>query len=521
METQRPSHQPTATPRSALRAGLGWVFAGLWLALGAGCETAPTTITQDFISTGIFKHSQHLSDAKVLEENGGKALGCQDCHFIDAQKQYEAQRPGSQDHAPCDRCHQEEFYQQPSDFCQVCHTSVDPLKAQSSPLEPYPRRAVAAELVSAFNHKVHLAGERVKKDGKGLNCQDCHAVSGPGEAYASFPKHPVCAKCHGEVVSPTMKDCSGCHAANGPGKERRFIKNDIRFTHGKHQTDAKGNEIACETCHYAIKQSDAASEINLPLMKDCAKCHEDKNKTPDSVRIAQCGVCHTDDINSKGLPGSHTASLPAAKAGDSWASLWEVEELDVLRELQARAQSQELEAGGPLLEPTSFAELLDGGSAMVADISGVVVVQRDMPTGTRPEDHTPIFRVQHNEAASSPDAKCNYCHTGLSGSPRDSCRDCHSTWKPRNHTARWRGVEHGRESALDQQRCATCHETDFCTECHNVPPPNHSPRSTFLRSHGRVARFNARACLTCHTFETTCIDCHVITIKPIQDGPTQ
>lgn len=153
---------------------------------------------------------------------------------------------------------------------------------------------------------------------------------------------------------------------------------------------------------------------------------------------------------------------------------------------------------------------------MLADISGVVVAERGITRSERPEDHTPLFRYNHGQAASSADAKCGYCHTGLSGSPRDSCRDCHATWKPRNHTIRWRGVEHGRQAAVDAQRCATCHEVDFCTECHNIPPPNHSPLSVFRYQHGRLARFNVRSCVTCHTFETTCIDCHVLPVVPIE-----
>jgi hypothetical protein len=490
---------------------------GAWLALGvallallaAGCPASgPPVIETDLIDTGLFKHSQHVGEVAAIRDlNGGKAMGCVDCHVVQADKDFEVQRPGSQQHAPCDRCHQAEYYKPPGDFCQICHAGVNPLKDNASPLEPYPRRAVAAQLVSAFNHEVHLAGERVKRDGRGLGCADCHQVEGKDAAYASFPKHGNCAPCHAQVVSPQMQDCDGCHAANGPGKARNFIQNDIRFTHGKHQLDKAGQPIPCETCHYGVKNSSSSRDLNLPLMRDCAKCHEDKSKTPDTVRIAQCGVCHTTDVESRALPGSHTAAVEREPEG--WISMTGAADLELLALIERRAADLDAEAGLAEAE----LPLVD---QMLADISGLVVAERTITTSERPDDHTPLFRFNHGEMASSPDAKCSYCHTGLSGSPRDSCRDCHATWKPRNHSIRWRGVEHGREAAVNAQRCATCHEVDFCTECHNIPPPNHSPLVTFRYNHGRLARFNARSCLTCHTFETTCVDCHVLSVEPVR-----
>lgn len=92
-------------------------------------------------------------------------------------------------------------------------------------------------------------------------------------------------------------------------KGRKFLGNDVRFTHGKHRADSKGKRIDCKLCHYAVVESTHSEELNLPAMIDCAGCHENTDRTPDSVRITNCGVCHTSDVNKVDLPGNHTAAL--------------------------------------------------------------------------------------------------------------------------------------------------------------------------------------------------------------------
>src|SRR5262249_1374280 len=112
------------------------------------------------------------------------------------------------------------------------------------------------------------------------------------------------------------------------------------------------------------------------------------------------------------------------------------------------------------------------------------------------------------------DAKCEYCHLGLSRSKRDSCNDCHAVMRPRSHGVRFRTSEHGRIAAIDQRRCAVCHETEYCTECHQIAPDNHFPIQSFTTHHQRLARANPRSCLTCHSFEATCAECHVSMTAP-------
>jgi hypothetical protein len=144
--------------------------------------------------------------------------------------------------------------------------------------------------------------------------------------------------------------------------------------------------------------------------------------------------------------------------------------------------------------------------------------EREAVEERQPDDHTPLFRIRHESAARSKDAKCSYCHAGLSGSTRDACNDCHAVMRPRSHTVRFSSVVHGRLAAVNSTKCAVCHEGDYCTACHQITPESHFPLNTFILKHNRTARANPRSCLTCHSYETTCAKCHASGLAPIQQS---
>jgi hypothetical protein len=274
-------------------------WSAMWIALVcaiAGCShpqasapVAPELVEPQRFDTGAFRHDTHLnlSDRK---------LECRSCHAADAKNGFTMKRPGWNQHAPCDDCHREAFFEAPGRICAVCHTKIEVANGGGSPLLVYPGRHEVAELVGAFSHQVHLDPARVKLSG-GARCIACHRVESAGEAYASFATHTECAPCHSETAHPLMNDCEACHARSGPGLARHFLKNDVRFTHGKHQKDRGGRPVACERCHHAVPGSTGADDLALPQMSDCTTCHED---------MATCGLCHTTDVRSKRLPGDHT-----------------------------------------------------------------------------------------------------------------------------------------------------------------------------------------------------------------------
>lgn len=405
------------------------------------------------VDTDRFPHALHSGDddPRIAGYNQGKGLVCIDCHPQDAVMRGESARPGQRHHAPCDECHEDEFYKPPGRFCAVCHDSVDLLGAKRVTMQPYPERGFRRVLASRFSHRAHLDAEGMESAmGFHLSCSDCHQRDASSRD-PMLPGHAQCARCHSKEGRAhralSMGSCAGCHETRKVDltRGRIFITGDLTFAHASHERDASGAGIGCEQCHDDVRSSRSVADTSVPRMMRCAVCHEDGDKTPDRVRIARCEVCHS-----------------AIRDG---------------------------------LTPTNH--MIGGG--VVGHASG----------SAPPEDHTIEFRTNHGEQAGSPDARCSYCHEGMMSGGRDTCFQCHTVMRPRDHNLGWRTDSHGREAAADRDRCATCHVADECVACHSVPPRSHQPMAEFrLGGHKDAARFDTRSCFACHTYEDTCSNCH-------------
>lgn len=308
------------SPRSD-RAALLTVAAAL-IATLAGCPRGARVSDETARALrGRFLHAEHLTESAAMADlNGGRALTCGDCHPSSAANGYTAGRPGQDSHQPCASCHKGAFYDPPGAFCQSCHTEP-PDPRQPAPadhwLPEWPRRQQHSELVGRFNHALHLTDPRIDATG-GLACRDCHQTSGDSP-YATIPSHAVCADCHAEstrltrMASPRLDACDACHADGGPGRARRYLTNDIGFDHARHRTTPAGEPIACLTCHAGIERSTSAraADVVLPQMRNCRQCHGDPARTPDRVRMTECGVCHTNPgVEIGEAPVSHVERLP-------------------------------------------------------------------------------------------------------------------------------------------------------------------------------------------------------------------
>lgn len=301
----------------------GRLIALALLLVACGGTPPPTDRVPEPARAG-FTHAAHLADTPAMRQgNGGAALACGDCHAVTAATAWTVQRPGAGSHAPCDGCHEDAFYAAPGPLCTACHTGApDPRAPIADSLPDYPRRQPFSELIGAFNHRLHLQSPALAA--AKLTCTGCHTVEA-GSPYASIPNHAVCATCHAPeqtrlaaAAAPPMAECGACHAPGvGPGRARRFLKNDIGFTHAKHQQNPDGTAIACETCHYAIAKSESSrsADVQLPLMLDCRRCHDDARRTPPEVGMDRCKACHqSGSIDPANPPANHTASRVAPGA---------------------------------------------------------------------------------------------------------------------------------------------------------------------------------------------------------------
>jgi hypothetical protein len=419
----------------------------LWAVAGCGTPAPQAPVVNPVNASG-FDHSLHSGGdpqkRAALAQLGG-APACAECHVLVDAAEGRLGRPGKNDHAPCDRCHRDAFFQPPGKLCRMCHVAVDPRRAAPAQLTAWPPEGVR-RFAAQFNHRLHLDADAMEKRlGFHTNCRECH-VRASGTERASMAGHAGCAPCHGGAAIKdgasrpkiTMQDCRQCHVDEaGPGVPagRRFITGDLTFSHARHETDLRGEAIACANCHGAVSEAPDVEHILLPKMVDCAKCHEDPKRTSQRARISNCNLCHT-QISAGVAPRNHLGTAS-------------------------------------------------------------------------PDTHTIVFRTNHAEAARAPEARCRFCHGGLSSTTKDNCFECHVVMKPRDHSLRWSTTDHGPEAAINRERCATCHEADYCARCHSQRPRSHTPFDSFINGgHGTEARLNTRSCLACHTFDETCARCH-------------
>ncbi len=414
----------------------------------AGCRgpqiqnAAPIAETEE----GRFPHTQHAKEP------------CVSCHSLSAVLAGRLARPGSRDHAPCDRdqCHRKDFLRPPGKLCAVCHAKVDPTKPGSSVPAPYPPEHGPRTLASRFSHSAHLDyGAMEKQVGFHVSCTDCHIFD--ASDVLKRPGHAVCERCHAPGAappgSPTLRECEKCHSprARKPSRLRRLIVGDLRFRHAMHRRDRTGKPIRCTECHKETAESDEPGAQPPPDTRSCVQCHDDVERTPSNRRMRVCETCHSSLVSgfSRIAPRSH------------------------------------------------------------------------LPAPDRPADHTLAFRRDHSADAEQDSDRCARCHTFMSGSKRNTCDQCHQVMRPQDHVVTWHEYEHGPAAATRADRCATCHPGEFCTTCHSRRPRSHFPIYEFTRGgHGALAAYDMRACMTCHVMERdrfeggcTGTGCHTVRLR--------
>ena len=438
------------------------------LACGRSNSTTPPPLRSSgaiAVDTDRFPHALHTGAAPEIRNYRGRGLGCGDCHDANAVRQGNLARPGTMNHAPCDDCHKAEFYKPPGPLCKVCHISVDPTAPRmaasatgaaagsavgstigsaaptsSSPLQPYPERGQAQILGSSFSHQQHLdQGAMDGAVGFHVGCGDCHTRDGKKEPQV--PLHAQCARCHEQQARAKAKlpmdNCGGCHLTRNVelARGRKFITGDLRFNHGTHVTDRAGAPVACAACHADISSSASREDVAVPAMERCAQCHEDSQRSPDRVRMTQCGVCHT-GITIGTPPMNHgvTGAVPADHT------------------LQFRKSH-----GAAAAKANSNCRFCHTQLSGAREDSCFQCHQV-----MKPRDHSMMWRDDHGKAAQADNDRCASCHTP------DTCVACHSV-PPRSHVplGEFKFGGHAEAARFGMTACMTCHTfQDTCSKCH-------------------------------------------------------
>ncbi|HWM85362.1 MAG TPA: hypothetical protein VNO33_05975, partial [Kofleriaceae bacterium] len=368
-----------------------------------------------------------------------RAVACTECHRVEDVLAGRAARPGADDHAPCDRarCHQAEFLASPGALCTVCHSRVAPGETSSSPnaTQPAPYPPPTGRRALAAEFS-HAT----------------HLDAGRMEGQVGF--HLACSDCHelsGEELAP-------------PG------------------------HAVCGRCH-----APEASPTGTPTMAQCARCHVDRPLQPTRLRrfiVGDLRFDHADHRQDRrgghiSCSGCHPGSAAVGRTGQHAAP-----------DMTACVDCHDDSARTP---PAKRMRMCEACHATKRASIGSIAPRSHLPALERPEDHTRAFRRDHAADASADPQRCARCHTSMSGSPRDSCDDCHRVMRPQDHTVTWREFDHGPASAARSDGCAVCHQGDFCISCHRTRPRSHFPMMDFAQGgHGQFARVNLRSCSVCH-----------------------
>jgi hypothetical protein len=91
---------------------------------------------------------------------------------------------------------------------------------------------------------------------------------------------------------------------------------------------------------------------------------------------------------------------------------------------------------------------------------------------------------------------------------RENVAGLHRPPLPPDHTQDYRRT-HGRDAALEEERCTRCHAQRFCLDCHEGENlQGHVHPLNFRFTHRFEVQDQEAECLTCHESRDFCVDCH-------------
>jgi c(7)-type cytochrome triheme protein len=248
-----------------------------------------------------------------------------------------------------------------------------------------------------------------------------------------------CGICHGDPEKPV--------AVPNPAR-------DIEFSHKDHLA----RNLNCDDCHQGVSEAIRLTGENMPAMKVCSRCHDDRTAP------AECSTCHKDPV------GIMKASHPAGWRHD--------------HKYQA---TQDDDDCGTCHPDTDYCLRCHEGDNL------------------QQTSHPLNYRFTHTLDAKGKEKDCMVCHTNES-----FCNDCHRREEvmPINHSsASWPARDHGLEAARDLESCAACHDEEdpTCLSCHQdlddvkgTDPSPHGPGFETERGKGPWHDDPTYLCYRCH-----------------------
>jgi c(7)-type cytochrome triheme protein len=195
--------------------------------------------------------------------------------------------PGGNNHLPCAGCHAQQFSNNDSPICTICHTDV-----KAGTVKAFPRMK---SFRLKFDHSLHV------KMGS-VNCATCHRPSRAGVALSipsGFNAHSTCFQCHQPRAQSGGRDissCGTCHQLGSYSRTPEFMPAyRVNFSHSKHQ------KLTCNECHQVRAAMPQRRQVTTPQPFNhhasggglsCMSCHDSK-RAFGGDDFSACKRCHT------------------------------------------------------------------------------------------------------------------------------------------------------------------------------------------------------------------------------------
>ncbi len=253
-----------------------------------------------------FNHQVHMTGDSIPELNG-QPLNCMDCHVPDASGAY--MQPMTYE-ANCQSCHSLQFDPR-NPGMEVPHGDADAVMAYLSSLSlQYEKEAKKQGMkdsreILSFVQTQMIAMKQELRNGASLEervyfsgSEQADPLEIAGGRNARNSEYAGCIYCHDVTRSDTRVP-----QVTAPEIPDRWM-GQSRFDHSRHK------QMACTECH-SVDNSELTSDILMPTIESCQKCHSQQGKV-----VSSCQTCH----------GYHAP--PSSAGAEYWKELAKEMQLD-------------------------------------------------------------------------------------------------------------------------------------------------------------------------------------------------
>lgn len=245
-------------------------------------ENKSVEVTPDVVSTPLVEINPNADFTNFKHSNPQhERLPCAICHV----RQDNSPTPKFSGHQPCSGCHVQQFADNKSTICTVCHTN-----AETGEMKRFPP---LQDFTARFDHAQHI---------RQTDCKTCHQPTRGGAAFSIISRsnaHSTCFQCHQpdkKIGEKDISSCNVCHQAGNPPKAVSDTSNvyNTPFSHAKHNMN-------CTVCHTVKAGASRGNQVaSLVVAKmhfppsnsmSCATCHNNK-RVFGGDDFSDCKRCH-------------------------------------------------------------------------------------------------------------------------------------------------------------------------------------------------------------------------------------